>query len=474
MEIRKHFYSNLTRDSKKIFYIKQDKVFTYEDLWKLVKSARTYLKNNNINSNERVAIYCEDSLNFIVSLLAVISIGACGVLIEEGKKEFEIQEILDQINNNVIVTDSMKISKFGNIDIKQISFNVSDLSEDVSNEVDIEEPEDMNKEAYIIYTSGSNGKPKGVIRTREMVFKHASILSELYEFDENDSILFLVKLQHAYGIEHIFASICGRAKNYIFDEFLYHKVINFINENMCTAIIGVPYQYQLLSKFNLDEKARSLRLLTSAGAPLPEKVNRKIYENWGLAISQVYGSSELAASAVNLSGRKFNSVGKAIKGVKVKIVDDDGGLVKHGEIGELVISSPFCTKLYVNKNEPVAFMDKQWFYTGDFVYIDTEGDLFITGRKKNIINIAGKKVSPEEVEMVIKSYKGIEDVKVEGESHPLYGEVVSATIVTENRQKLNEIELIKYCKKFITDYKVPSNIYYTDKLQLTGNGKIKR
>jgi long-chain acyl-CoA synthetase len=474
MEPKGHFYSVLSNDSQQIFYTKDNEVYTYAQLWKLVSRARVYLKGKHIHDKQRIPIYCEDPLNFIIALFAVISLGACGVLIEKGKKTAEIQDILDQINSNLIITDNINKTSLEKTDLKPILFNINVLPQCIEKEAAVEVSDTTNQEAYIIYTSGSVGKPKGIIRTTRMIFEHARVLAELYDFSENDSVLFLVQLQHGYGIDHIFASIYGRAAHYIFEEFSYHKVLSFIDENKCSVIVGVPYQYELMSRLNSDLRRNSLRILLSASAPLREKVNRQIQKQWGIPVSQVYGSSELAAAAVNLNTTNFESVGKPIEGVQLRIIDEDDRPAAQGNIGELVIKSPFCTSAYVDEGDSVLPIKNQWFYTGDFAYVDEQGDLYITGRKKNVINVAGKKVSPEEVEKVIKNYQGVKDVKVAGEVHSLYGECVNATIVTENGHKLDEIGLMTYCRQFLMDYKLPSIINYTDKLKLTANGKLQR
>ncbi|KOM98655.1 hypothetical protein ACP49_05730 [Clostridium botulinum] len=474
MELNNNFHSVLYNNSERVFYIKDDQVYTYAQLWDLVKRARFYLKDKHIHERQRVPIYCEDPLNLIVSLFAVISIGACGVLIEKGKKAIEIENILDQIKSKVIITDKEDRISFENVHLKTVLFNVNTLPECIKEEGLMEIPTDLDLEACIIYTSGSTDKPKGVIRTRRMVLEHARILAEVYSFKKSDSVLFLVQLQHAYGLEHILASIYSKATHYIFNEFYYHKVVSFIKENKLTVIVGVPYHYELMSALNLELKTSSLRMLLSGGAPLREEVNKEIKKQWGIPIIQEYGSSELATATVNMNQKKLSSVGRPIENVDIRIVDEREKSVPLGQIGELVIKSPFCTHRYVEGSNAVLTIKNQWFYTGDLAYIDEEGDLFITGRKKNIINVAGKKVSPEEVENVIKNYQGIKDVKVYGEAHSIYGEIVNATIVTKNEKKLDEKQLLTYCKQFLADYKLPNVIYYTDKLNFTASGKLQR
>ncbi|MCW6109111.1 class I adenylate-forming enzyme family protein [Clostridium sporogenes] len=461
-------------DSDQIFYVKGNQILTYSQLWKLVNKTKAFLKKHNVHNIPRVCICCEDSLNFIIVLLSVISLGSCGVLIEKGKKDKEILDILNQANCKLIIKDGKFKLGLEDIDYNCVEFDINLLSEEAEEEFTIDYSEDVNREACIIYTSGSTGNPKGIIRTRKMIFEHASALTEAYSINKRDSVLLLVQLQHAYGLEHILAAIFGRATIITFDDFPYHEVISIINEKKCTIIVGVPYQYEILSRLNADIKNNTIRILVSASAPLDKNTNIRIHKQVGIPISQLYGSSELAATTVNISSDKYESVGKPISGVQLRIVDEDGRLVSKGEIGELIVKSPYCVNNLVNEEDSKIVRKNQWLYTGDLAFVDEDSDLFIVGRKKNIINIAGKKASPEEIEKVIKKYVGVKDVMVKGEKHPLYGEVISATIVTENMGKIDQICLMKHCREYLSDYKIPSIINYADKLNISERGKLQR
>ena len=473
MESNNNLLNIDVNDSKQIFYCTDEKEYTYQDFWDLINATRDYLKNQENIQESKVLIRCKEPLNCLISLFAVISLGKCGVLIEKDKKAYEIQLIMEQVQSNIIITDDPTNDMFLHNNWKAIHFDQSFLKPSTNENFMDEILKDLDLEACIIYTSGSTGKPKGVIRTRRTVFEHARELAKEYKFKASDKVLCVVQLQHAYGLEHVLASMYNRATHYIMKEFSYHDVFSKIRNKGLTIIMGTPYHFQILNRLKGEEKFESLRMFLSGGAPLSVACNEKTRQLWQVPIIQEYGSSELATAAINFDDEKLSAVGKAIAGIEIKIVDEQGKCVAENDIGELLIKSPFCTKGYVSSDDKLP-VENGWFNTGDLAYKDSEENVYIVGRKKNIINIAGKKVSPEEVEKVIMTYDGIKEVRVSGVPHPVYGETVKAEIVVEKDKQVEKIDLLRYCKTYLSDYKLPTDICYVAQLERTSSGKIKR
>lgn len=469
------FYTVSDNQSNRIFYYGEEKGYTYAQLWNYISRARVYLRKQGIKAKQRVPISCIDPLNFIVVFFSIMSLDACAVLIEIGKKIQEINEILEQTGSKFILTDHLSHTELNNSGIGKIDFNMDNLPEETDDGINC----NMDSEGCVIYTSGSTSKPKGVIRSNRILFEHSRMLQRIYNLDSSDTVLCLVQPQHAFGLENVLGAIYSGSALRIEKDFSHTKVINFIEQGMCSIIVGVPFQYELLAKVNKSVPASKLRYLLSAGAPLKKAVNIAIYNLFGIPITQIYGSSELGASAVNLDISKnfeYEAVGKPLPGVELKIIDDENRVLPHCRVGEIVLKSPYCTIGYVEAEEATgdAYIEDGWFFSGDLGYINEKGVLFITGRKKNVINIAGKKVSPEEVEKVIKRMENIEDVKVEGRNDPSYGEIIIAKVVVKNGFDISEYTIFNHCKKYLSDYKIPRLIIFTDRLEYTRTGKLKR
>lgn len=470
------FYSVLDSQSTQVFYVDGEKKYSYAQLWNLISRARVDFKEKGIKINQRVPILCNDPLHFIVGLLSIISLGACAVLIETSKKPKEIIEILEQIDSKIILTDQYMGSDLSSFDVTITEFSLENMTEEKDSRISCE----MNSEGCIIYTSGSTSKPKGVIRSNRILFEHSKMLQRTYNLSSNDTFLCLVQPQHAFGLENVLGAIYSGATLVVQKNFSHTEVINFIENGKCSVVVGVPFQYELLTKVNKKVPVNKLRYFLSAGAPLKKDVNAAIYSLFGIPVTQIYGSSELGATAINIDISKsfeYDAVGKPLPEVEIKIIDSENKVLENNQIGEIVLRSPYCTIGYVGVSEVSktdAYIEDGWFYSGDLGYINDKGVLFITGRKKNVINIAGKKVSPEEVERVIKGIEKILDVKVEGAKNSLSGETITAKVVVENGADISEQLVLNRCKELLSDYKIPRHIVFTDKLEYTSTGKLKR
>lgn len=433
------------------------KKYSYEEFNNILGNTIDFLKRNGFDENSKIPICCYDSFKLISLTLATISMNACAVLIESNKKETEIIQILESINASKIVTDREQFQCLEKViyipercksktyeECKYPSFKI----------------EDRYRDAVIIFTSGSSGVPKGIIRTQETVRAHLETMIETLKIVPDDKVLHLAPLYHAYGFEHIMAGIYGGANNQLYNTFDYRTILSNMKEK-ATVVVGVPYQYALFTKIQGKHFPLRLRLLLSASAPLRASTFEKIRENWGLGIVQLYGSSELSASLLNLEVKNKNSVGKPIKGVNIKI----------NEESELLVKSPYICKSYIGDKYKLP-IENGWYHTGDIARFDQYQGIVIEGRIDNIINVSGKKVCPEEVEAVLTSMPAIKEAYVYGKCHDTYGNIIAAKVYCAITTEVKEIK--KYCSKYLPDYKIPLEIEKVTSIPHTGNGKIKR
>lgn len=474
-EEKRCFYTIMDKNSTKVFLYENDKAYTYEQLWDFVARARVYLQKMGVKEGQRIPIACKDFLHFIVGFLSMISLGACAVLIEIGKKNREILEILEQIESKCIVTDYLSEDTLSDNGIKKVEFSIVQLPEEKNEAVQL----DMDSEGCIIYTSGSTSKPKGVIRSKRVLMEHSKMLQKTYRLSSDDTSLCLVQPQHAFGLENILAAIYSGVALRIQKDFSHTKVIECIKNGECTIVIAVPFQYNLLARVDVEVKKNQLRYLLSAGAPLNKETNIAINNLFGIPVTIIYGSSELGATAINLSnmeGFEYDSVGMLVPGVKIRICDGSKEISSKYQIGQITLDSPYRMMGYVQENEETrnSFTKDGWYISGDLGYLNENEFLFITGRKKNVMNIAGKKVSPEEVENVIKKLPAVKDVKVESQTTTLFGETIIAQVVKENGSDLSDQAILNHCKVHLSDYKIPRQIFFKNRLEYTRNGKLIR
>lgn len=452
-----------------IFYKNAGLEITYLTLYNTVMKWNQILLDMGAKENQRIIIVCDSPIHTLVALLTAFSLGDNAVLLENGKSKTEIELLYHKINAKFIITDSQEFMCTINTLVLPEEMWCTSTSKHELRTFSF----DTSLEGCMIFTSGSTSEPKAVIRTFDAIVGHAKALSAAYHFTNDDTVLFLVAFYHAYGLEHVMAAIYGGAAIETTNEFDYHAVLERIKEEQISTLIAVPFHYQMFAKLNLSLRSKRLRLMLSAGAPLPEHINRKMDSMFGFPVTQIYGSSETAANTVNSKVREnkdYQTVGTSIAGVKIRIMDNEHEL-KRMQKGEICISSPYCAKGYIEK----TYTDyKGMVRTGDIGYLDEQGLLYIVGRIKNMINVAGKKVSPEEVEQVIRQFENVKDVRVEGIEDSNLGESIQAVIVTENGKNLNEQKLLYHCQEKLAHYKVPRKIRYVDALSFTTNGKLKR
>jgi long-chain acyl-CoA synthetase len=222
----------------------------------------------------------------------------------------------------------------------------------------------------------------------------------------------------------------------------------------------------------------SLKLVISAGAPLEESTFHRFREKFSIYPRQLYGSTETGVISINLCGdeeieRRFNSVGRPVKNVVVKILGDDGKEVGSGETGEIAVRSPSMTTGYFGLPEETAKSFRGGYYfTGDLGMVDAEGYIYITGRKKFLINVGGFKVDPTEVEKLLTRHPDVVETAVLGVKDGAGNERVKAVIVSACPLEIREV--LEFCSGRIAEYKIPQVIEFRSELPRSPTGKILR
>lgn len=266
----------------------------------------------------------------------------------------------------------------------------------------------------------------------------------------------------------------------IMDTIFYPQIFfQLVQKYKVTNFTGVPTMLLMLLKYRYSDRydISLLRYICFGGGSMPVESLKKLvtmYETVGFV--QTYGQTECSPRVTALMPKdsltKLGSVGVEIPDVNINIVDEEGNPVMAGEIGEIIVHGKNIMKGYYKKPDLTKDTIKNgWLYTGDLGYRDSEGYLYIKGRKKNVIISGGINIYPEEIEQIIRDFGNIEDVCIYGESDFLLGEVPVAQIVAKNI----DIDSLKaYCKLNLSNYKIPVRFYIVDTIEKTYNGKIKR
>ncbi|KAF1854658.1 hypothetical protein Lal_00008664 [Lupinus albus] len=223
------------------------------------------------------------------------------------------------------------------------------------------------------------------------------------------------------------------------------------------------------------EDLAGMKYLVSGGASLPEKVAKQFFEKYGVAILEGYGLSEASpVVAVNPPQKpKYCSIGKALPGIEVRIIDDKGTDLPPGTVGELTVSGPNVMTGYFNLPEESAqALQNGWLHTGDLAYMDAEGYLYIVDRLKDMIIANGENIYPREIEELLYAYTGIIDAAVIGVPDKLRGQAAQAYLVLEEGCTLDKKALREYLQSTLAAYKIPRDFIQVDSLPKNQTGKI--
>jgi long-chain acyl-CoA synthetase len=481
---------------------------TYADLYAKVIGLSREFNSIGIHQNECIALILPNCPEFVISFYAAARLNAVVLPLNHLFKEDEISYYISDSNAKAIVTDAKRANLCRNIISKlgrEIELIVVDSTESSAiNFYDLlhsetlgsqENPSISQGDLLYQYSSGSTGRPKRVNRTQENLYHEVQNFASTTAITSDDNILCLVPMYHAHGLGNcLLAATCNGATLVILEQFLGKdgtpteipfvfrrpRVLELIETEKITVFPAVPYIFNTLAETPADIKIdlSTIRLCFSAGNFLPKDVFDSFHQRFGVPIRQLYGCTEAGSVSINSDEnpeQTWNSVGNPMKNVEIKIIDDQGNELPTGEIGEVVIESQALTSGYYNMPElnQQAFKDGG-FLTGDLGKIDETGHVYITGRKKILIDTGGRKVDPIEIEDVLLTHTRIKEAVVVGVKGAHAGEIIKAVIVAEDLEQLVEQEIFVYCKQRLAEFKVPKIIEFRDEIPKSPLGKVLR
>jgi long-chain acyl-CoA synthetase len=335
--------------------------------------------------------------------------------------------------------------------------------------------------AVVFYTSGTTGKPKGVLLTANNVRAAAQIWSESMEITSEDRMqistpLFHCAASHCFSIPTIY-----KGGTVIIEEaFSPEQTLNTMEKEKVTIFFGVPAMYSiLLNMAKMDEMdLSSLRMFTYGAAPMPYKLVKTLKTRFPkVKVQNLYGQTENSPAATTLKDHyaleKVGSVGEPLPMTQVQVVDEFGDPVLSGRVGEIIVKGPQVMKGYLKNMEATKNTLKNgWLYTGDLGCLDEDGLLYIVDRKKDMIIRGGENVYPIEIEEVLYEIPELLEAAVVGVPHEVYGEVPKAYLVLKKGQLLTQENVISYCNKKLAKYKLPSEVVFLDSLPRNASGKV--
>jgi len=330
--------------------------------------------------------------------------------------------------------------------------------------------------ALYLYTSGTTGRPKGVILTHENLAANVESCQKAGEFDDRDGFLCLLPFFHTYAITGTFLlPLLNGSRMVLVDRFHPAKVLGLIQEHKISVFLAIPSMYRVLAATDGDFDVSSVRFPISGGEPLPMAVAEAFEKRFHVPIYEGYGQTE-AAPVVTLNtpgNRKAGTIGRALPGVEVAIWDDQSRVLSDGEVGEIMVRGPNVMHGYHHLPEETArTITGGWLHTGDLGKLDEEGFVTITGRKKDLIISAGENIYPREIEDALSQHPKVKEVAVIGIKDEVRGEVPKAFVIARDGTSVEEKELRSFCREHLANYKVPKYFEIVADLPRTPTGKV--
>lgn len=495
------FYEALNEQAKKrpkhIALFDEDRKITYERLKLKVDTFARFLEFIGIKRDDKIALVVVNSTEFIVAFLATGKLGAVPVPINTFLKEDEITYILNDCEAKVLISsakfaketknlfDKTGIEKiiwegeFEDLNEKNISFK--EILSNLESHEKIDYHPNIDDIATIIYTSGTTGKPKGALLSYRNIFSNILGVEKLLKITHRDRFIVYLPMFHSFTLTvTVLLPIYFASPIVIVRSIMpFSNIIKQVLLKRVTIFTGVPDVYKALSKAKLPwyfHWFNRVKFYVSGAAALPEDTLKRFSQKFKRGkLLEGYGLSECSpVVAVNLPNKqKPKSVGPAIPGVEVKIVDEDMVELSYGEIGEIIVKGDNVMQGYLNRPEATAeTIVNGWLKTGDLGYMDKEGFIYIVDRKKDLIISKGINIYPREIEEVLMNNPFIKAAAVIGQKDERSGEVPIAYVELEEEAKISENEIKKYLKEHLANFKIPKATYIVDELPKNATGKV--
>jgi long-chain acyl-CoA synthetase len=332
--------------------------------------------------------------------------------------------------------------------------------------------------ALLLYTSGTTGNPKGVMLSHEnLLFITDSVYQLNAHLGQIRSLLTL-PLSHIYGVLVMNLGARMGSISSILRHFDAGRVLETIEKFRVERFAVVPTMLTFLINHPEREKydVSSLQQVSSGGAALSEAVRQEFARLFDCRVAQGYGLSESAGALTGYhpdDQYRVGSVGPALPGIEMCVQDFAAQMLPAGEVGELCARGPHIMRGYLNQEQATreTIIDG-WLHTGDIGYLDADGYVYITDRKKDLVIKGGENISPREIEEGVYTHPAIAEAAVFGVPDPVYDENLVAAVVLRAGQTLTEVELKEYLGQYVTKFKVPARIYFYDVLPKNPSGKI--
>ncbi|GGH21072.1 AMP-binding protein [Paenibacillus segetis] len=454
---------------------------TYSALVQKMKQIAQGLNHNGL-IHDKVIILSTNRIEFVEVFLGVIYAGCIPVPLDPKWSSKEMNDIIQHCQPKMIFAETALVKKLS-IQDKQVQLltlandGIGTYDQWLTTLKPEAELNHTNELLFIGFTSGTTGVPKGYMRTHVSWMKSFEATSEAFQLNSMEHIVAPGPFVHSLSLFAIMQSLNRGATFHILKDFNAGKLLQLCDQIPDMILFVVPTMIEALLHHAIPGQSQIQALISSGGKWSEISKSRCKDVFVGAKLYEYYGSSE--ASYISYfdiqSEIKPNSVGKPFSGVQISIRNEFGQEVPLGGIGQLYIRSDMMFKGYYQlPEETEAVFRDGWLITGDIMYMDHEGYLYLTGRSKNRMVSGGLNIFPEEVESVLQQIPEISEVMVLGVPDDYWGEQVIALVKWSGQLRLTTEDIKNYCRQYLAMYKAPKQIITVDEFIYTSSGKIAR
>lgn len=479
MNIFDYLFEN-TKNLQKDFLLGPKEKISFATLYSESQSLAGYLKQN-LGTGKNIILISSNNSFCIKAYLGILKSGNTVVPLNPAIEPDNLKYIIEQCSSEYAFIEKGNPVRPDNIKI----FDEEDLNKFISLKIPFEDLAFSSESvAEIIFTSGSTGLPKGVVITHKNIQANTNSIIQYLNLTEKDIMLVVLPFYYCYGLSLLHTHLRVGGAIAFNNSFIFlGGILRDLNLYKCTGFAGVPSHYQILlrkSESFIKTEFPALRYVTQAGGKLPtvfikEFINAFPSVKFYVMFGQTEATARLSYLPPDKLHDKIGSIGRGIPDVTLRVVDPELNNVKPGQVGEIIAKGDNIMLGYYKDPELTGQTIKNgWLYTGDLATVDDDGYIFIQSRKKEIIKVGGKRVSPKEIEEVILMIPQIIDCTITGVEDALLGEALKAVVVINEQSgtiPVSKEHILEHCHQHLAKYKIPSIIEFEKSISISATGK---
>ena len=486
------FFENCEKYSDDEALVCENESFTYATLGDKVRKCSVFFKSIGVKKSDCICMLMNNSIDTVVVFLAVAAVGAQILPLNASMPIDTVEKFIRYAKAKHIIARGAFFKEASTKKLFQIINKIS-IDEEYDSAYYLKDYENFSREFvffffyvnenYIITsTSGSTGTPKLIYLTQKNKLDRAYAHIKLYSLSKTDRVLISTPLYHSLAERLMIMPFLLGATCVLMPRYSIKKWLDYTSTNKITFTIAVSSQLMQLiadyEKYTKNYDFSKLRCLVSSSASLDNQNKQKLLDIFNCEFHEMYGTSETSTvtdNKLDMRSQSYKSVGKPLENVEVVIVNDEGKKQERNQIGEITVKSPLICSACINPNNGENLIQKNEYYkTGDLGYLDENGQLFFSGRKKEIIITGGINVFPSDIEDVVRKCEKVKECAVFACPDKRLGESVAIVICPKVNSSFTEREIRILCARNLADFQQPHHILFTSEIPKNSLGKITR